>query len=278
MEPNSAQRVGLVPARYLDHPDVGVLELGVLTALSTYADRTGLSWPSQTTIATKLKINRSTANSVLAKLVSLGLVVKGQHPNPKVRVCTYQLAGHEALLDGFLGSLHHAVDEVPTTVADGDTEHPEHLHQESLSLGRASAPEGGTGVDRDGIGNPAGATAPAPIDDGWAPSQDDLSFASTTRPDLTSDDVAIVARKFVGHYHGQPLPDPSSIFRCWIRKEIKRHDRSTNHVSPRPASIHDTGRRAARRGGAVPAAAGQARFDAWARAALARRAGFTHVS
>lgn len=278
MEHASKQRVGLVPARYLDHPDVGVLELGVLTVLSIHADRTGLSWPSQTTIATKLKINRSTANSVLAKLVSLGLVAKGQHPNPKVRVCTYQLAGHEVLLNGFLGSLHHAVDEVPTTVADGDTEHPEHLHQESLSLGRASAPEGGTGVDRDGTGNPAGATPPSPIDDGWAPSQDDLSFASTTRPDLTSDDVAIVARKFVGHYRGQPLPDPSSIFRCWIRKEIKRHDRSANQAPFRPASVHDTGQPAARRGGAIPAAAGQARFDAWARAALARRAGFTHVS
>ena len=61
MEHASKQRVGLVPARYLDHPDVGVLELGVLTVLSIHADRTGLSWPSQTTIATKLKINRSTA-------------------------------------------------------------------------------------------------------------------------------------------------------------------------------------------------------------------------
>jgi DNA-binding MarR family transcriptional regulator len=278
MEHASKQRVGLVPARYLDHPDVGVLELGVLTVLSIHADRTGLSWPSQTTIATKLKINRSTANSVLAKLVSLGLVVKGQHPNPKIRVCTYQLPGHETLLDGFLGSLHHAVDELPATVADGDTEHPEHLHQESLSLGRASAPEGDIDLGDAGTANPTGPSSPGPLDDGWTPSHADLSFATTARPDLSSEDVANVAQKFVTHYRGQPLPDPSSIFRCWIRKEIKRHDRSANHASPRLASAHDTGRRAARRGGAVPAAAGQARFDAWARAALARRAGFPHVS
>ncbi|MBF5096555.1 helix-turn-helix domain-containing protein [Azospirillum sp. INR13] len=80
MEHASKQRVGLVPARYLDHPDVGVLELGVLTVLSIHADRTGLSWPSQTTIATKLKINRSTANSVLAKLVSLGWLQRASIP------------------------------------------------------------------------------------------------------------------------------------------------------------------------------------------------------
>ncbi|KAA1053849.1 helix-turn-helix domain-containing protein [Azospirillum argentinense] len=276
MGQDSKQRVGLLPAHYLEHPDVGVLELSVLSVLSIHSDRTGLSWPSQTTIATKLKINRSTVNAVLAKLVGLGLVVKGRHPNPKIRVCTYQLPGHGALLDGLLGSPHDAVDEAPATVADDDTEHPKQ-HQESLSPERTSAPQGDTDAGDNGTPNPTAAEPPAPLDDTWAPSQIDLTFAATARPDLSSEDVAFVVRKFVRHYRSQPLPDPSSIFRSWIRKEIKRHDRTANHASHRSTSIHDTGRRSARRGGGVQPSAGQARFDAWARAALARRADFAHV-
>ena len=53
MESASRQRVGLVPARYLDNPEVGALELAVLFILCAHANRLGVCWPSQATIAAK---------------------------------------------------------------------------------------------------------------------------------------------------------------------------------------------------------------------------------
>ena len=101
MESACRQRVGLVPARYLDNPEVGALELAVLFILCAHANRLGVCWPSQATIAAKAKLDRGTVNRILAKLAALGLVEKGRHPNPRIRACTYRLVGHETLLGTF---------------------------------------------------------------------------------------------------------------------------------------------------------------------------------
>ena len=65
------RRVGLVPAAYHEHPEVGAFELAVLCVLATHANRLGACWPSQGTIAAAAKLDRGTVNRVLAKLVDL---------------------------------------------------------------------------------------------------------------------------------------------------------------------------------------------------------------
>lgn len=275
MECRSRQRIGLVPARYLDHPDLGAADLAVLFVLCAHADRHGLCWPSQSTIAVKSKLDRSTVNRILAKLVDLGLIAKGRHPNPRIRTCTYRLAGHEALFRIFSDDLAdrlHMSEPVPpeepsagAAVVQRDTEHLE--QQTSSSSGCAGA----RGEEVFGTGG-ADAAGPSVLDDGWAPDPSDLEFASTHRSDLTPEDVALVTRKFLLHHRGKPLTDPSSLFRRWLLTERKTHARSdASPGSRRPAS-----RPGSPRGDAAPAAGGQARFDAWARAAAERRARYAH--
>jgi len=272
MESASRQRVGLVPARYLDNPEVGALELAILFILCAHANRLGVCWPSQATIAAKAKLDRGTVNRILAKLAALGLVEKGRHPNPRIRACTYRLVGHDALMGNFLDGLDNAAEEAAAAipVVVHDTEHSE---QDSLSLKRAGAPEGETICQRQGDGSDAVPT----LDETWVPDRADMAFAQIHRADLEQSDLMLIVQKFTLHYRGRRIADPSALFRRWLLTERKNHARTNEPNDRRPASHHDDTRRAGRRGGAAPSCSGQARFDAWARAALARREHFAHV-
>jgi DNA-binding MarR family transcriptional regulator len=287
MERDSKQRVGLVPARYLDHPELGALELVVLLVLCAHANRLGVCWPSQTTIAAKTKLDRSTVNRALGKLVGLGLIEKGRHLNPKIRACTYRLIGHEMLMEDFLNSIDRTAEETPAeatiemsniklpkmTVAVGHTEHFEHSKQDSLPPERASAPEGervfdGYGKGKDSI---------TPIDEAWVPNLADMTFAQTHRADLTAQEVALVAQKFLLHYRSRRITDPSALFRRWLLTERKSHDRTDHRADLGPTSYPDNAQKVRHRGGAATTCSGQTRFDAWAQAASERRARYTHV-
>jgi DNA-binding MarR family transcriptional regulator len=265
MDSVSRQRVGLVSARYLDNPEVGALELAVLFVLCTHANRLGVCWPSQATIAVRTKLDRGTVNRVLAKLVALGLIEKGHHPNPRIRTCTYRLVGHDALIEDFLVGLDSSAEEV--SVGVGDTEHSE---QDSLSLKRAGAHQGG----KDFVDQGRAADEAAVLDESWAPDPADLVFAGTHRPDLVQSDLSLIAQKFVLHYRGKHVADPSGLFRRWLLTEKKNHVRIDFPDTRRPSSRHDHVRRTEK---ATPPCSGQARFDAWARAALARRERFAYV-
>jgi DNA-binding MarR family transcriptional regulator len=265
MDSASRQRVGLVSARYLDNPEVGALELAILFVLCTHANRLGVCWPSQATIAARTKLDRGTVNRVLAKLVALNLVEKGHHPNPRIRTCTYRLVGHETLMEDFLNGLDSSAEEAGVDVSD-----TEHSEQDSLSLKRASAPRG----DKNFVDHSRAADEPVPLDDNWGPDPADLAFAQTHRPDLAQSDLILIAQKFALHYRGRQVADPSALFRRWLLTEKKNHARIDCPDSHRSSSRHDDVRRTGR---AAPVCSGQARFDAWARAALARRERFAHV-
>jgi DNA-binding transcriptional ArsR family regulator len=242
------RRVGLVPAAYHEHPEVGAFDLAVLCVLATHANRLGACWPSQGTIATAAKLDRGTVNRVLAKLVGLGLVEKTSHPNRKIRSRMYRLVGHEALMEDFLsglddglpnGSLEEAEKPAPATsdarilepaVVGANTEHLEHSSKESLSQARDAAHGpacGDAGVVRDG---------PVVIDAGWVPGAADMAFAQECRPDLTPPDVALIGAKFALHYAGQALANPTAVFHRWILTErVAHHDHrdiSRNHPAP----------------------------------------------
>lgn len=72
---STGDRWGRVPAWWLDHPGLDADGFAVLAALATFADENGLCWPSQSTLATKLKRSRPTINRILQSLSDLGLVV-----------------------------------------------------------------------------------------------------------------------------------------------------------------------------------------------------------
>lgn len=274
MECRSRQRIGLVPARYLDHPDLGAADLAVLFVLCAHADRHGLCWPSQSTIAAKSKLDRSTVNRILAKLVNLALIAKGRHPNPRIRTCTYRLAGHEALFRIFSDNLDNGPEtagplpsedlSAEAAVVQRDTEH---LEQHTSPPERAGA----RGAGNSGTGQTVG-SGTAVLDEDWTPDPSDLVFARDHRSDLTPEDIALVARKFILHHGGRPLTDPSSLFRRWLLTERKTHACPDASRDPRhPAPRSDLPRSRAAQG-----PAGQARFDAWARAAAERRARYAH--
>ena len=61
-------RWGRIPAWWLEHPDLDADGFAVLAALATFADETGLCWPSQSTLAAKLKRSRPTINRILQRL------------------------------------------------------------------------------------------------------------------------------------------------------------------------------------------------------------------
>ncbi|WP_431857269.1 helix-turn-helix domain-containing protein [Azospirillum sp.] len=69
-----SRRWGRIPAWWLDHPDLDADGFAVLSALATFADEHGVCWPSQSTLATKLKRSRPTINRILQRLDDLGLV------------------------------------------------------------------------------------------------------------------------------------------------------------------------------------------------------------
>ena len=67
-------RWGRIPAWWLEHPDLDADGFAVLAALATFADENGLCWPSQSTLAGKLKRSRPTINRILQGLSDIGLV------------------------------------------------------------------------------------------------------------------------------------------------------------------------------------------------------------
>jgi hypothetical protein len=71
---HASGRWGIVRADWVDHPAIGVDEIAVLAVLSLYASREGRCWPSQSTVAERLKRGRAWVNRVIARLVVLASI------------------------------------------------------------------------------------------------------------------------------------------------------------------------------------------------------------
>jgi hypothetical protein len=253
MEEQSRQRVGLVPIAIFQHPDCGCEEQGIYGFMSTHACRRGYLWLGLATIAEAVKLDRGKVRRRLEKMTALGFVERLPHPDPAIRCWMYRLTGHARLVDGLLGedagpkaglSRNPAGERVYADDERHDEhEHLEHLTEDSLSratdrAGREPGINAGTGSEPS---KPAVPDCPAPLSPEWTPTDADLAFAGTARSDLTALDVAAVTAKFVDRYGGQRLPDPSSIFRSWIKREIKSdvHDaRNRNTGSHRDGATH----------------------------------------
>lgn len=71
-------RFGIVPSAWLDRSDVGMAEIAVLTALSTFADKDGYCFPSQRRIADQLGKSQPWVSKILGDLVDRGLIRRRQ--------------------------------------------------------------------------------------------------------------------------------------------------------------------------------------------------------
>lgn len=76
----------------------------VLVALVDHADRDGIAWPSQYTIAADLGIARSTVQLALTRLVEVGAIVEHE-PGRQGRSARYRI-GNAAQLDRQSGQLY----------------------------------------------------------------------------------------------------------------------------------------------------------------------------
>jgi hypothetical protein len=235
---------GLMRADWPDHPDVGVDEIAVLSVLSLYTGRDGTCYPSQKTLAARLKRSRGWVIGVLNRLATLGLVTREQRKSAGGRrgTCTYTVAGHaEAVQAMFLSAL--ADPDAPDSADDsnrvavhrvaGGEQEQDNPAKAGLSSTRGESSSGGK--------PPSLPKASVPPAD-WMPSPTDLAFAALHAPGV---DPYRFAALFVAscQAHGYRYRDHSAAFQAWLLNRWEHpHDnnrtRSPEHPTrPQRASV-----------------------------------------
>lgn len=213
---DSASRWGKIPAWWLDHPDLDADGFAVLAALATFADEQGICWPSQSTLAAKLKRSRPTINRILQRLDDIGLVrIEHRRGRDGSRLsCLYRLHLEQ---DGGTGAVRPiSIERVSTEpvstedVSEGNRDDSvvnapcppashKHLHSEQNPDSLAT---GGRGQAHE-----------VPAD--WMPNADDLAWAGSRfgAVDLGRHVEGFVLRC---QAHGYRYRDISAAWRAWL--------------------------------------------------------------
>lgn len=255
-------RWGRIPAWWLDHPDLDADGLAVLAALSTYADDTGVCWPSQATLAGKLKRSRPTVNRILGRLEALGLVaIEHRRSASGGRLsCRYRLA---LTVNGSVGdaagmdSPADSSTDSPCPAASQEQPEPEQIPD---TLHRQA-----------GEGNVVGreAAAAKPVAEDWTPSAADREWAAARFPAVDPDRHA---ERFVQQCraHGYRYRDVAAAWRSWLLQDMARMAQQPAEQSRNPAGRANrapTGRSTASRSAGRQAADAEQRLSAWANVA-----------
>ena len=249
-------RWGRIPAWWLDHPDLDADGLAVLAALSTYADEAGVCWPSQATLADKLKRSRPTVNRILGRLEALGLVgiEHRRSANGGRLSCRYRLAliASNGMQDG--AGVDIPADssaDSPCSATSHEQPEPEQIpdtHHWRADEGTLSAPAGGV----------------EPVAPDWTPPLADRQWAAERFPDI---DVDGYAERFVQQCraHGYRYRDPAAAWRSWLLQDAGRmaqqpaaSARGQNGRAARTSS------RTAASGSNAATASAEQRLSAWA--------------
>ena len=242
-------RWGRIPAWWLDHPDLDADGLAVLAALSTYADEAGVCWPSQATLADKLKRSRPTVNRILGRLEALGLVSieHRRSANGGRLSCRYRLALLAENAAGEGAGVNIPADSAadsPCSAASHKQPEPEQIPD---TLHRR-ADKGATIV-----------AEPVPQD--WTPPPSDRHWAADRFPGI---DVDGHAERFVQQCraHGYRYRDPAAAWKSWLLQDAERMAQQAAAAVRGPDS---RGPRTASRPVAIAAAAAaEQRLSAWA--------------
>ncbi|MBP2301761.1 helix-turn-helix domain-containing protein [Azospirillum picis] len=283
-KPYDARRWGRIPAWWLEHPDLDADGFAVLAALATFADDQGLCWPSQSTLAAKLKRSRPTINRIIQTLGDLGLVsVEHRRGRDGARLsCLYRLrftpdgaTPDGATPDGATpedAAAELAADAAglrPVQAADRDDSQAytpcpqpsqEQVHSEQIPDSHAS---GGHGPATDG------AAREVPAD--WMPNAADLAWAGSRHAGI---DLGRHVEGFVlrCRAHGYRYRDVSAAWRAWLIQ-----DAAAGKAPPQPAGMPPSFQRDATPAAALkatpprPQAAADQRLGAWAAAAAELR-------
>lgn len=272
-------RWGRIPAWWLDHPGLDADGLAVLAALSTYADEAGVCWPSQATLAGKLKRSRPTVNRILGRLEALGLVaIEHRRSASGGRLsCRYRLALTVTGPAGDAAGLDIPADsrtDSPCPAASHEQPEPEQI-PDTLHRHAGHRPaNAGKSVG----GEPAAAM---PVGEDWTPSASDRHWAAMRFPDV---DLDRHAERFVQQCraHGYRYRDVAAAWRSWLLQDMARMAQQPAEPSRDPESRTNrlrTGHSAidrskaghskagpakAGRSGSRPAADAEQRLSAWA--------------
>lgn len=237
-------RWGKIPAWWLDHPDLDADGFAVLAALATFADETGVCWPSQSTLAAKLKRSRPTVNRILQRLDDIGLVgIEHRRGRDGARLsCRYRLRldrDEETVAGAAVCPVRE--DDRDDSDTDAPCPAPSQEQLQSEQILDSHAP-GVRGPVRD-----------VPAD--WMPTTDDLAWAGSRfgTVDLGRHVEGFVLRC---QAHGYRYRDISAAWRAWLAQ-----DAAAGKAPSRSAAIFagPTGAAA----GHSRRSAGEQRADAW---------------
>ncbi|HYF86543.1 helix-turn-helix domain-containing protein [Azospirillum sp.] len=252
------RRWGRIPAWWLDHPGLDADGFAVLAALATFADEDGLCWPSQSTLAAKLKRSRPTINRIIQGLSDIGLVgVEHRRGRDGARLsCLYRLrfTPVDAALESDVGSDRESVSARPVQPADRDDSDmhspcppasQEQVHSKQIPDSLAS---GGHGQAQ---------TVP----EDWMPTADDLAWAKARHAEI---DLGRHVEGFIlrCRAHGYRYRDVSSAWRAWLAQDAAAGKAPVAHNRPSVTVSAPATR---------PSAAAEQRLGAWAAAAAELR-------
>lgn len=197
----TGDRWGRIPAWWLDHPELDADGLAVLAALSTYADESGVCWPSQATLAAKLKRSRPTVNRIVGRLESIGLIaVEHRNGTNGGRLsCRYRLRLSQPMSTTVTAPDSKA--DSPCSSASHEQHHPEQI-PDSLS-GREPRPS----------------IAASEVSADWTPSDADRRWATKRFPDAELDQHAeLFVRRCQAH--GYRYRDIGAAWRSWLLQDL----------------------------------------------------------
>ncbi|WP_434620595.1 helix-turn-helix domain-containing protein [Azospirillum sp. B2RO_4] len=262
--PLDNRRWGRIPAWWLDHPVLDADGFAVLAALATFADEDGLCWPSQSTLAAKLKRSRPTINRIIQGLSDLGLVgIEHRRGRDGARLsCLYRLrfTPPDAELpnaesqDATAATRPVPAADRPVPTDDRDdsaTNTPcppasqEQVHSKQIPDSHAS-------------GEPTDTRERAQqVPEDWMPTAADLAWAKARHADI---DLGRHVEGFIlrCRAHGYRYRDVSSAWRAWLSQDAAvgkapvSRDRSPITASSRPPAT---------------ATAAEQRLNAWSAAA-----------
>ena len=258
--PPDTRRWGRIPAWWLDHPGLDADGFAVLAALATFADEDGLCWPSQSTLAAKLKRSRPTINRIIQGLSDIGLVgVEHRRGRDGARLsCLYRLRfiPLDDAVDADGDSDRESVSARPVRPADRDDSgmhspcppaSQEQVHSKQIPDSLAS---GGHGQAQ---------TVP----EDWMPTADDLAWAKARHAEI---DLGRHVEGFIlrCRAHGYRYRDVSSAWRAWLAQDAAAGKAPVVRNRPSAASTPNTP-------AARPSAAAEQRLGAWAAAAAELR-------
>ncbi|WP_245987050.1 helix-turn-helix domain-containing protein [Azospirillum thermophilum] len=209
-------RWGRIPAWWLDHPDLDADGFAVLAALSTYADEAGVCWPSQATLAAKLKRSRPTVNRILSRLEAAGLVtIEHRSSSTGGRLtCRYRLRltpdGAVPAADSPDSSTH-----IPCPPASQEQHQPEQTPDSLQGRGRE-----GHSTDGEDARERTQPAAEVPAD--WQPAAGDRAWAAERFPGQPID-LDAHAELFVRRCqaHGYRYRDIGAAWRAWLLQDVQ---------------------------------------------------------